>query len=63
MHGDGVLVSRWPQRFTVLGVGIATHALLLAIVNNGDAVGRLLQHSMTILRVDSTERLVLRIYN
>ena len=31
MHGGGVLVSRWPQRFTVVGVGIAMRALLLAV--------------------------------
>ncbi len=39
MHGDGILVSTWPQCFTVVGVGIDMHALLLAVVNDGDAVG------------------------
>ena len=39
MYGGGILVSRWPQRFTVVGVGIAVHTLLLTVVSDGDAVG------------------------
>ena len=39
IHGGGVLGSRSPEHFTVVGVGIVVHALLLTVVNDGDAVG------------------------
>ena len=35
-----VFWSIWPQRLTVVGVGIAMHTLILNVVNDGDTVGR-----------------------
>lgn len=40
MHAGGVLASRWPRHFTVVGVGIAAHALLFTVVNDEYAIIR-----------------------
>ena len=40
IHAGGVLASRWSQRFTVVGVGVAVHALLLTVVNDGYTIIR-----------------------
>ena len=40
VHAGGVLASRWPQRFAVVGVGVAVHALLLTVVNEGYTIIR-----------------------
>lgn len=37
MHGGGVLVPIWPERFTVVEVSIPVNTPLLIVVNDGNA--------------------------